>query len=77
MAPDADVEPVVAASAGEITGVVLHKIDGAEPDTRWRLVIDIDGGQEELIEMSAHVAGLDRKLSETWLFQWLRAAGNN
>lgn len=73
---DADVAPVASASAGTITGVVLHKIDGAESSARWRLVIDIDGGQEELIELSAHVAGLDRKLTETWLFQWLRTPGD-
>ena len=76
MPGDAELTPVVTASAGEITGVVLHKVEpesglGSE-DGRWRLIVDLDGGPEELIEMTAHVAGADRKLTETWLFQWAR-----
>ncbi|MEL6466484.1 MAG: glucan biosynthesis protein G [Pseudomonadota bacterium] len=71
MDEDADVTPVVTHSAGEITGMVLHKIkDAAKPS--WRLFIDIDGGDHDLIELTAHVADETQKLSETWLFQWLR-----
>lgn len=62
--------PVVTASAGEITGIVLHKID--QTRRRWRLFFDIDGQDADLIELSAHVAGIDRKLSEIWMFQWVR-----
>ncbi|QBF31771.1 glucan biosynthesis protein [Thalassococcus sp. S3] len=72
-APDAGVEPMVTASAGEIKGVVLSQVSEADaPGGLWRLVIDIDGGTEPLIELSAHVAGYGRKLSEVWLYQWVR-----
>ncbi|MEM8656423.1 MAG: glucan biosynthesis protein G [Pseudomonadota bacterium] len=71
MDEDADVTPVVTHSAGEITGMVLHKVTDAANPT-WRLFIDIDGGDEELIELTAHIADDAQKLSETWLFQWLR-----
>ena len=68
--PDAEVQPVVTASNGEISGMVLHKIEDAEH--RWRLFFDIDGQDEDLIEISAHVADADRKLTEIWVYQWLR-----
>ncbi|MCV3273371.1 glucan biosynthesis protein [Roseobacter sinensis] len=68
--PEAQVIPVVTASAGEISNPVLHKIDDA--DQRWRLFFDVDGQDAELIELVAHVADQERKLSEVWLFQWVR-----
>ncbi|WP_299658032.1 glucan biosynthesis protein [uncultured Tateyamaria sp.] len=71
LAEDADVTPVVTASAGEIAGIVLHKVKDAAVPT-WRLFIDIDGGDHDLIELTAHIADDTQKLSENWLFQWLR-----
>ena len=68
--PEAEVLPLVAASAGEVSNVVLHKIDDAAH--RWRLFFDVDGQDADLIELMAHVADAERKLSEVWLFQWLR-----
>lgn len=70
MAPEADVTPVVTTSKGEISGMVLHKIE--ETEHRWRLFFDVDGQEEDLIELAAHVAGEEGKLSEIWLFQWVR-----
>lgn len=70
MDPKAPVIPVVTTSAGEISDMVLHKIDDAP--RRWRLFFDVDGQDADLIELTAHVAGEDRKLTEVWLFQWLR-----
>lgn len=68
--PEAELFPVVTTSAGEISNTVLHKIEDAEH--RWRLFFDVDGQDFELIELMAHVADGERKLSEVWLFQWLR-----
>ena len=70
-------DPIVSASAGRIDTVVLFKVPESETIAEigsgiWRLVIDIDGGDEPLIELSAHVAGYGRKLSEIWLYQWVR-----
>lgn len=70
MNEDADVTPVVTHSAGEVTGMVLHKVTDAAKPT-WRLFIDIDGSDHDLIELTAHVADGSRRLSETWVFQWL------
>ncbi|MBM7068767.1 glucan biosynthesis protein [Actibacterium sp. 188UL27-1] len=74
---DTEFEPVISASAGKIDNVVLFKVPESENLAEvgtgiWRLVIDIDGGDEELIELSAHVAGYGRKLTEIWLYQWVR-----
>ncbi|MEO1314213.1 MAG: glucan biosynthesis protein [Pseudomonadota bacterium] len=70
---DAEFETVVTASAGEVVRAVLFKVPPEEGvTTTWRLVIDIDGGTEPMIELSAHVAGFGRKLTEIWLFQWTR-----
>jgi glucans biosynthesis protein len=68
--PEAEVFPVVTASSGEIFDVILHKIEDA--DHRWRLFFDVDGQEAEVIELMAHVANAERKLSEVWLFQWVR-----
>ncbi len=70
MPSDAEPVPVVATSAGEISNVVLHKID--DKTTRWRLFFDIDGQDADLVELTAHVAGEAQKLSEVWLYQWVR-----
>ena len=68
---DADVDaitPVVTLSSGEIASTSLEKIETADI---WRLVLDIRLPEGETIEMSAHLAGFDRKLTETWLYQWV------
>ena len=66
---DAEMEPVVTLSHGKIQHVALSKIRNT---TMWRLVIDVDGGNERVVELVAHVAGFGRKLTETWIYQWLR-----
>lgn len=68
---EADVDaitPVVTLSSGEIASTSLEKIETADI---WRLVLDIRLPEGETIEMSAHLAGFDRKLTETWLYQWV------
>jgi glucans biosynthesis protein len=66
---DAKMEPVVTLSHGQIQHVALSKIENT---TKWRLVIDVDGENERLVELVAHVAGYGRKLTETWIYQWMR-----
>ncbi|WP_339764212.1 glucan biosynthesis protein G [uncultured Sulfitobacter sp.] len=66
---DAKMEPVVTLSHGKIQHIALSKIENT---TKWRLVIDVDGGNERLVELVAHVAGFGRKLTETWIYQWMR-----
>ena len=39
----------------------------------WRLALDVKAEDGATVEMVAHVAGYGRKLSETWLYQWINA----
>ena len=57
---DASIEPVLNISGGEIAGQPI-----------WRLVIDVKGTKDAVIEMGAHVRGYGRKLTENWLYQWI------
>lgn len=67
---ETEIEPVVTIANGELTGSVLEKIAGTDI---WRLVIDISAEDEAVVELSAHLAGFDRRLTETWLYQWINA----
>ncbi len=66
---DADIKPVVSVSQGEIVNQTLSKVP---QEDIWRLVLDVQGSRGSTIELVAHVAGYQRKLSETWLYQWMQ-----
>lgn len=66
---DAQVSPVLNITGGESITTVLEKIEGTDI---WRLVADVRGRAGEVMELVAHIAGYDRKLSETWLYQWVQ-----
>ncbi|MBS0564874.1 MAG: glucan biosynthesis protein [Proteobacteria bacterium] len=66
---NADIKPVVTVTNGTAEIVTLHKIDGADI---WRLVMDIASEQGAVCELSAHVAGYEKKLSEIWMCQWVK-----
>ena len=68
---EASVEPVVTISNAELTGTTLEKIAGTDI---WRLVIDISADPGAVVEMSAHLAGYDHRLTEMWLYQWVSEA---
>lgn len=68
LGPDAEVTPVVAVAGGDLVAVTLARVDGSD---LWRVVLDVQS-DSPLVELSAHVAGYDRKLTETWLYQWIR-----
>jgi periplasmic glucans biosynthesis protein len=69
--PDgADVTPVVTVSNGSIAVQTLSKI---ESENTWRLVLDVIPVPGTTMELSAHVAGYGRKLTENWLYQWVTA----
>lgn len=69
-ADDQVVKPVVDISNGKAEVVTLSKIDGTDI---WRLVMDVSAEPDAVVELSAHVAGYGRKLSEIWLFQWMKS----
>lgn len=70
--PDAAVQAVVTASSGEIRSQVLEAVpEGGPEGGLWRLVIDMTPPSGGVAELKAHLAGYDRKLTETWLYQWV------
>ena len=68
MEPEAPVEAVVNVANAELSGTVVERIAGTDI---WRLVIDITAADGAIVELSAHLAGFDRRLTENWLYQWI------
>lgn len=67
---DAKLDPVINVQNGEVEHSSLVRI----PESNmWRLVIDVRGTKGQIVELGAHIAGYGRKLSETWLYQWMNA----
>ncbi len=66
----AEVKAVTSVTGGEIKVQTLSPILGTDI---WRLVLDVEGPEGATVELSAHVAGYGRKLSELWLYQWVVA----
>ena len=69
--PDSDTEvsPVLSVSGGTVDVLTLSKLPG-EPT--WRMAADIAAKDGAVVEMTAHIAGYGRKLSEIWSFQWVK-----
>jgi glucans biosynthesis protein len=67
---DAEIKPKVGISGGSIVIQTLSKIEG--PNI-WRLVLDVLPEANETVEINAHIAGYGRKLTESWLYQWVTA----
>ena len=67
---DGVVMPVVSVSGGKAEVVTLSKL--SQDGDLWRLVIDVASDPGVMVELSAHIAGYGRKLSEIWTFQWVR-----
>ncbi|MCJ8139211.1 glucan biosynthesis protein [Falsirhodobacter halotolerans] len=67
---DAMLEPVVNVQNGTVEHVSLVRIPGTD---MWRLIMDVTGDSGAVVELGAHLAGYGRKLSETWLYQWINA----
>lgn len=66
---DADITPDVWLSRGELVSKTLERL---EDGVTWRLVIDAKAEDGDLVELVAHLAGFGRKLSEIWLYQWVK-----
>ncbi|MEY4697740.1 MAG: hypothetical protein RIT14_2168 [Pseudomonadota bacterium] len=68
--PDARIDAVVTIANGEVTGQTVEKIAGTDV---WRLVVDVAAAEGAIVELAAHLAGYDRRLTENWLYQWINA----
>ncbi|MFD2172664.1 glucan biosynthesis protein [Rhodobacter lacus] len=65
-----DLTIVASAMNGEIVTKVLSR---NQTDGIWRLVLDVRPTGGDTVELAAHIAGYGRKLTETWLYQWIHA----
>lgn len=68
-ADDAEVKPVLTINGGTADVTTLSRLPDGDV---WRLVVDVASEPGALVEMTAHVAGYGRKLSEIWSFQWVK-----
>ncbi|MDR5653217.1 glucan biosynthesis protein [Ruixingdingia sedimenti] len=65
---DADVKAVTSVLNGEIITTTMQRIAGTDI---WRVVMDVAAKNGATVELGAHIAGYDRRLTETWLYQWI------
>ncbi|RRH78277.1 glucan biosynthesis protein [Falsigemmobacter faecalis] len=67
---DAQIEGMVSVANAQVLSRVVQRVPltGA-----WRLFIDIAAEPDAVVELSAHLAGYGRKLSENWLYQWINS----
>ncbi|MEW5421735.1 glucan biosynthesis protein [Amorphus sp. 3PC139-8] len=63
-----DIEPVVDASRGKVSGRYVVKVVGTD---RWRAVFDLDVDGQEPVELRCYLKLGDSVLSETWMQQYL------
>lgn len=68
--PTDTVSPVVSVTNGALSSTTLQHI--AETGV-WRVALDVTAEDDAVVELSVHLAGFGRKLSEDWLFQWINA----
>lgn len=68
-ADDEKIKPEVTVVNGKAEVVALSKIEGED---LWRLAIDISAEPGAVVELAAHVSGYESKLTEIWMFQWMK-----
>lgn len=66
---DADITAEVNAIHGEIAEAIVSKVSGTDI---WRLVIEVSAAPGAVVELKAALSGYDQKLTENWLYQWMR-----
>lgn len=64
---DASVEPVVTLANGEMIHSSLKRVSG---EGFWRFVADVRNTSNDPLEISVHLGRDNRRLSETWSYQW-------
>ncbi|GGG81903.1 glucans biosynthesis protein G [Salipiger pallidus] len=69
LSADAKVDPAITVSNASVTTTALAKVSGTDI---WRLVIDVQAEPGSTVELKAALAGYDRTLTETWLYQWVK-----
>lgn len=67
---DRSVEAALQITGGTLLQKVLQKVDGH--DATWRLVIEVAADDGATVELRAALTAGERRLSETWVYQWLK-----
>lgn len=66
---DARIEAVVGVTGGTVLVQTLKWL----PDARmWRVALDVEADAAGIVEMQIHLAGYGRRLSEEWVYQWVK-----
>lgn len=64
---DAGPQSSVSVKNAEVRHSTLERL---EANGMWRLVVDIDSFGEDPVELSAYLVVGEKRISETWLYQW-------
>lgn len=68
--PGSAADKITAVTHADKGKIVTQTLSKVEQDGVWRLVLDISADGDAPVELSAHLTGFGRTLSETWLYQW-------
>ncbi|MDQ0314047.1 glucan biosynthesis protein [Amorphus orientalis] len=63
-----DIDAVVDASRGEVSGSYVVKVVGTD---RWRAVFDLEASGSDPVELRCYLKLGDQVLTETWMYQYL------
>ncbi|MCT7373689.1 glucan biosynthesis protein [Chelativorans salis] len=69
-------DPGISASISVGNGKIEHSTVSPVLDDTWRLAVDVRPNGGDPVEISAFLNSEDRRLSETWMYQWRRGDGN-
>lgn len=69
-----DMSGVVAVSTVSDGASLVQMLQPMPEGGMWRLVLDVTAARNAVIELTAYLAGGGRRLSETWLYQWVTEA---
>ncbi|WP_375260650.1 glucan biosynthesis protein [Palleronia sp.] len=63
----------VSAEISAVNGVIAEDVlEFLDEHRIWRLVLEVEADAGAVAEIKAHLAQDDRRLSETWLYQWTK-----
>lgn len=65
--PDTPPDIVATVSGGTLKVSTIERI---ADNGMWRLVLDVEAQQTEIMELKAYLVGQGKQLTETWIYQW-------
>ncbi|MCT7377434.1 glucan biosynthesis protein [Chelativorans salis] len=74
LSADEGVEAIISVSRAEVVHTAVSRIDA---NGAWRMAIDLEPEGDAPVELSGSLNLGDRKLSETWVYQWRESDGRS